>query len=184
MSKTLVWIDAREAIIVRWADGDIAVEHMLSDVPPHVRTTGHVRHDPSVRHGGGRAQSTIDSHRIEHLDRFADRVEARLSATDDLTILGSGPVHEQLTRQVRASDVHHRRRRAVECESAPRQTDRQLVARLHRLMGQEPRRRSVGAYRWTWSGAGEAAATAGVVPRRWPRRVAPKPRRADEEASP
>jgi hypothetical protein len=183
-SRTLVWIDAREAVIVRASDGDVMVEHALSDVPPHVRATGHVRHDPAVRHGGGRAQSTVESHRIEHLDRFTDRVAARLSPTDDLTILGSGRVHEQLARRVRESDAHHRRRRSVDCEPAPRLTDRQLVAWLHRRMGLEPRRRSVGAYRWTWSDAGVGATTAGAAPRRCPRRVAPKPRRMDEEASP
>jgi hypothetical protein len=43
-------------------------------------------------------------------------------------------------------------------------------------MGHEPRRRSVGAYRW-----GRAE---GDTSSRWPRRVTPKPRRADDEASP
>jgi len=177
-SRTLVWIDAREAVLARWDEGDVTVEHVGSDVPAHVRATGHVRHDPTVRHGGGRAQSTIDSHRIEHLDRFTDDIAARLSPTDDLTIIGSGLVHERLARRVLRDDARHRRSRSVTCGSAPRQTDRQLVARLHRLAGEEPRRRSVGAYRWTGTSDGGGAGT----PRRWPRRVAPKPHRPEEES--
>jgi hypothetical protein len=177
-SRTLVWIDAREAVLARWDDGDVTVEHVRSDVPAHVRATGHVRHDPTVRHGGGRTQSTIDSHRIEHLDRFTDDIAARLSPTDDLTIIGSGPVHERLARRVGRDDANHHRSRSVTCASAPRQTDRQLVARLHRLVGEEPRRRSVGAYRWTGPGDGRDTGT----PRRWPRRVAPKPHRLEEES--
>lgn len=175
-SHTLVWIDAREAVLVRWVEGDISVEHVGSDVPAHVRATGHVRHDPMIRHGGGRTQATLDSHRIEHLDRFTDDIAARIPPTDDLTIIGSGQVHERLTRKVREHDTHQHRTRVVTSGSAPRQTDRQLVARLHRLMGEEPRRRSVGAYRWTAVTEGSAPGT----PRRWPRRVTPKPHPVEE----
>jgi hypothetical protein len=175
-SRTLVWIDAREAVIVRSADGEITVEHIGSDVPAHVRSTGHVRHDPSIRHGGGRTQTALDAHRVEHLERFTASVAGALPTADDLTILGSGPVHEQLARLVRASDRRHHRVRDVECAAAPRRTDRQLAARLQRSMGHEPRRRSVGAYRW-----GRAE---GDTSSRWPRRVTPKPHRADDEASP
>jgi hypothetical protein len=77
--------------------------------------------------------------------------------------------------------VRHHRARMVTCASAPRQTDRQLVARLHRLVGEEPRRRSVGAYRWTGTPDGRDRGGAGT-PRRWPRRVAPKPHPREEGA--
>jgi hypothetical protein len=62
---TLVWIDAREAVVVRWVAGTSVVERIESDVPAHHRATGHVRHDPNVRHGGGGVSQTAgEPHRL------------------------------------------------------------------------------------------------------------------------
>jgi len=149
-SGTLVWIDAREAIIVRWEDDGAEVERLESEVPAHHRATGHVRHDPSIRHGGGASpQSAGEPHRIEHLNRFVGNIASRLDADDDLLFLGPGTVHERLARHIAVSDEHHGRHRAIASEASPPMTDRQLIARLRRFMGVEPRRRTVGAYRWS-----------------------------------
>ena len=48
----LVWIDSHEAIVVRWEDDQARIERVQSDVPDHHAATGHVRHDPAIRHGG------------------------------------------------------------------------------------------------------------------------------------
>lgn len=147
--STLVWIDAREAVIVRWQDDRARVERVESEVPARHRATGHVRHDPAVRHGGGRAQTAGEPHRLEHLDRFVDQIATRLAPDDALFILGPGTVREGLERHVRESDEHHQRSRSVSCEASSRLTDRQLIARLRHLVGADPRRRTVGASRWT-----------------------------------
>ena len=142
---TLVWIDAREAIIVRWQDDQAHVERVGSDVPAHHRATGHVRHDPSVRHGGGgRSQTAGEPNRLEHLARFVEQVAQRLPADEDLLILGPGTVREHLERSVRDMDAHQGRSRAITCTASQPMTDRQLVARLRRFDGVEPRRRTVG----------------------------------------
>jgi hypothetical protein len=147
---TVVWIDSQEAILARWHEGSPTVEHLKSDVPVHRRATGHVRHDPNVRHGGGGpGQSAADTRRLEHLARFLDQVAGRLPDSENLAILGPGTVAEHLEQLVRAADTHHRRDRTVSREPAGRQTDRQLIARLRRLVGAVPARRTVGAYRWT-----------------------------------
>jgi hypothetical protein len=39
-SSTLVWIDAREAVIVHWSDDVVQVERLHSDVPAHHHATG------------------------------------------------------------------------------------------------------------------------------------------------
>ena len=46
----LVWIDSHEAIVVRWEDDQARIERVTSQVPDHHKSTGHVRHDPAVRH--------------------------------------------------------------------------------------------------------------------------------------
>ena len=50
--STLVWIDAREA-----ASSAGRTTGLDSS-----EATGHVRHDPAVRHGGGRAQTAGEQH--------------------------------------------------------------------------------------------------------------------------
>jgi hypothetical protein len=168
---TLVWIDAREAIIVRVRRGRSDLVRLTSDVPAHHRATGHVRHDPAVRHGGGgRPQTAGEPRRLQHLGRFVTEVTDRLTHDGDLLVMGPGTVRERLARRLRASDVHHGRQRTISCEAAPRLTERQLVARLHRAMGVEPRRHTVGAYRWsrvaTDCRRGHVGRSIGVLPRR------------------
>jgi hypothetical protein len=144
-SSTLVWIDAREAVIVHWSDDVVQVERLHSDVPAHHHATGHVRYNPGIRHGGGRPQTAGEPHRLEHLKRFVAHVADRAATDDDLLILGPGVVHERLARLVRESDREHGRTRIVSCRTAAAATDRQLIARLRLFAGAAPRRRTVGA---------------------------------------
>ena len=171
---TLVWIDERLAVIARWRDGAARLERVESEVPNRHRSTGHVRHDPAVRHGGGGAPQTAgEPHRLEHLARFLDAVAARLPEDEDVVFLGPGTVRDHLRTRVLDADAEHRRTRAVTSQASARLTDRQLVARLRRLSGAEPPRRAVGAYRWSDA---MARRPSGEV-RPPPRRVAAKPPR-------
>lgn len=143
--STLIWIDAREAVIVRWSGETVVVERLLSDVPAHHRATGHVRYDPGVRHGGGRPQTGGEPHRLEHLRRFVELVADRTDTDDDLLVVGPGVVHERLARRVRDLDRSRSRTRIVSCRTTGPATDRQLIARLRLFAGAAPRRRAVGA---------------------------------------
>jgi hypothetical protein len=178
---TLVWIDARQAVIVRWHDDQADVERVDSEVPAHRRATGHIRHDPAVRHGGGGGSQTAgEPHRLEHLARFVEQIAHRLPPDEDLLILGPGTVREHLERSVRDMDEHGAHSRAVSCEASPRRTDRQLVARLRHLMGVEARRRTVGAYRWSEPPPDGPSGPA----RLRPRRVVEKPPRQLDRGEP
>jgi hypothetical protein len=137
ISHTLVWIDAHEAIIVGHRGDEIVIERIGSDAPDHHRGTGNAPH-PSG-----------DPQRNEHLRRFVRIVADRLPVADDLTVLGPGTVREHLEHELVVADGHQHRTRTVVTAPAERMTDRQLVARLCREAGVEPRRRTVGAYRWS-----------------------------------
>ena len=101
----LVWIDAREAFLVRWRDDRASVGRVESEVPAHHRSTGHVRHDPGIRHGGGGPKQTAgEPHRLEHLERFIDRVADLVGEEERLIILGPGTVREHLERSLRDHD--------------------------------------------------------------------------------
>lgn len=144
-SHTLVWIDAREAILVRWHDDRARIERLASNVPVHRRSTGHVRHDPQVRHGGGGSpQDAGEGHRNEHLIRFVTEVADRLEPGEPLTVIGPGSVREQLADAVRERDTRGTASREITCEASPRLTDPQLVARVRHLAGADPRRRRIG----------------------------------------
>jgi hypothetical protein len=139
---TILWIDAREAVIVRRQGAEVSVERIDSDVPPHHRATGHVRHDASVRPGGGVPRAAGETHRLEHLGQFIDAVLGRLPDEDDLLILGPGTVRDRLERELGERDRRHGRHRVVTCQASPPRTDRQLVARLRHLTGTDAPRRS------------------------------------------
>jgi hypothetical protein len=164
-SSTLVWIDAKEAVIVRLEGGRGRIERVDSEVPAHHRATGHVRHDPGIRHGGGGPQTAGEPHRLEHQNRFVGDIANRL-ALDDLLILGPGTVHERLARQLSQGDGHHGRHRDIRCEATPPLTDRQLIARLRAFAGVEPRRHTVGAYRWSERSGHRPSGQEDLPPRR------------------
>jgi hypothetical protein len=175
-SPTLVWIDTREARIVHWDGDEGSIERIESEVPVHRKATGLVRRQPrydaGLMSGGyGHPHTADDSHRLEHLARFLDQVSARIPPDAPLHVIGPGQVHERLARTVMDADAHHHHRRTVTMEAARRLTDRQLVARARALAGDVPRRRTVGAYRWT----GEATERTSGAKSGEPRRVVRKP---------
>jgi hypothetical protein len=139
-ATTLVWIDSQEAIIVTWSDG-AALERVHSDVPGRHRSTGHVRIDPSVRHGGGGALPELAERvRRARLSEFVDDVALRLPPADDVVVIGPGLVRARLARSVQAADRRLGRHRLVESMAADRLTEQELVARARVLCGHAPRR--------------------------------------------
>ncbi len=140
----LVWIDARQAILVRWEDGDGIVEHVESDVPARLRSTGQVRHAPGIQHGGGTGAASAEQHRQEHLARFVAGIADRLPPDADVAIIGPGIVRDQLAHRLRELDHGRPRPRVIHSDAAARQTDRQLIARMRTLRGVTPQRRQVG----------------------------------------
>ncbi len=136
--STLVWIDSRTAIVLRWDEGPRVTRHEM-EVPPHEKSVGHVRHDPS-RHGGGRAQSSLETHREEHLRQALERVAAAIPTGEDVVVIGPGTVRERLAAELSADDEKAARTRQVRSERAHRLTEAQLVERLRQLVGMPPRR--------------------------------------------
>ena len=171
-TATLVWVDSRRAVVVRWIDGEAVTARLESAVPAPRRAPGHVRHDPMVRHGGGgEPQTAGDPHRNEHLRRFIDAVADRLEGGGPVTLLGPGTVHEHLEKELRERDLRTGRAREVTAEASRPMTDRQLVARLRHSVDADPPRRTVGAYRWSVPMAQQRSGK----PTGRPQRVAPKP---------
>ena len=151
----LVWIDAREARLLTWVDDAARVERMVSDVPAHRSSTGHVRHDPSMRHGGGGSpQDAGDPRRLEYLAKFVGEVAARVPAGIAVRVLGPGETREHLANFLRTEDRHHGVVRDIVDEASARLTQPQLIAVLRDLVGASPRRRQAGGRRVLAGGSG------------------------------
>lgn len=172
----LVWIDSKVARILRWRGG-IVSEKIKSDVPPHVRSTAHVRHDPRVRHGGsGRGQDDAERRRNEHLRAFLKSVASRLHDDDQIEILGTGTVGERLAALLRRQPARRDPPPTIIAMRSMWLTPRQLATRLRQRLGLQPRRRTVGAYRW--SGDLPHTRSGAVI---GPRRVLEKPPSRERE---
>lgn len=159
-SVTLIWIDADDAILLRWRHGNASsdgtnparaagddghgptIERLKSDVPAHRRATGGVRHNPTFRSGGGAEPADLaDRRRQRLLEQFLRAVADRIPPADRVVLAGPGHVHERLAAEVRGADGRHGRDRPVEVASSGPRTERQLVAWLRELAGAAPERR-------------------------------------------
>ncbi|HLE89124.1 MAG TPA: hypothetical protein VI733_03620 [Candidatus Limnocylindria bacterium] len=140
--RTLVWVDAARAIIVRW-DGAAGIEWLVSEVPARRRGGGHVTHDSALRAMGSRP---ANGHRLEHLRQHLRQVADRIDPRDDLEVIGPGTVRERLAALVVEDDRVHRRRREVRTNPSPPLSEPQLVARIRATAGASaPRGRREGA---------------------------------------
>ncbi len=143
---TLAWLDADEAILVRWSPLDGAVQQpptrLVSDVPSRHRATGGARHDPQVRAGGGSvADDRIDRRREQRIERYLRTVADQIPADDRVILLGPGAVHERLAVELRQADGRHGHSRPVETAPAQSMTERQLFALLREYAGVPAERR-------------------------------------------
>ncbi len=134
--RTLVWIDAERAVIVRW-DGSPKLTRIESEVPSRRRLGGHVGHDPSLRTMGS---PPPDRHRDEHMRHHLRTVADVVVGTDDVEVVGPGTVHEHLATLLRVEDRVHGRSRTVLASPAGLLTDAQMIARVRTATGDPPKR--------------------------------------------
>ena len=143
IEATAVWIDDGCAVIAHW-DGTASVRELRSDVPAHRRSTGHVRHDPTVRHGGGAPpDDRFERDRAGHLRDFLESVAVAVPATGDVEVVGPGMVHQHLAQVLAEIDRHRGRSRAIRTTTMGPLSDRQLIAWLRERAGDPPRRRGI-----------------------------------------
>ncbi len=147
MAGSAVWVDGTRAVVVRWA-GHPILARVEDDVPSRHRSTGHIRHDPAVRHGGGGVLSEqLERDRLRHRSAHLRRVAALVPASGPVLVMGPGAARLELERILVAADRRYRRERSVWSEASGRLTDRELIARLRASIGAAPSRRIVGAAR-------------------------------------
>jgi len=161
-SVALVAISAGRARIVTWRDQEVRQLEIHSGVPRRHRSIGHVRRDPTVRHGGtGRSEIEMTRRRGEYLHRYLDKVAEAIAPFDRVVVTGGGPLPGELAGRLADREQGRPLPRTIELDHAGHRTDRQLVARLRQLAGHPPLRRQAtprpqtGAGRRTAGRAGD-----------------------------
>jgi hypothetical protein len=144
----LVWIDARQAVIVRWQDQP-ALEWVESGVPTRRKAVGSVRRGPARPSGGGRVggHGTEERHRGQ-MRRFFAEVAEKVADLDHVEVIGRGLPHKEFAELLTRLAATTQDGLTVTTESlARRPSERQLAARLRRLTGRSQPRRKHGPYR-------------------------------------
>jgi stalled ribosome rescue protein Dom34 len=116
-----VWIDHREAVIIRVADegeGE-AIQRISAEVEPHGRFSAHAP--------GGSPEDRRDRRFGEHLHRYYDEVIAAIRDADVMLIVGPGEAKGELAQRLEHAKLHDR---IVGIETVDKLTDRQIVAKI------------------------------------------------------
>src|SRR3990172_2452720 len=122
-SRTVVWIDSRRALLVRW-DGAPHVTRLESEVPPRRRGGEHVTHDAILRTMGA---PEPDGHRSEHLRQFLHQVAARIDPRAPTEIAARGRVQGRPAALVMEQEGRQGRSREVTARPAKVLTEAQLI---------------------------------------------------------
>ncbi|HET8587627.1 MAG TPA: hypothetical protein VFM74_07105 [Candidatus Limnocylindria bacterium] len=144
----VVWIDARHAVVVRWDDEPV-LEWIDSDVPARRRAVGSVRRGPARPHGGGRvAGHGTENQYIGRMRQFFSEVADRLADLDHVEVAGRGLPHQEFAALLnQLADKSNNELTITTRPLTRRPSERQLAARLRRLMGRTLPRRTSGPYR-------------------------------------
>jgi hypothetical protein len=120
-----VWLDAEEAIAVRWLDD-----------APHIERVA--ARDWDFARDGDPGQSRTEEDAAHALAAFIDIVAERLPRDDALLVLGPDRAATELAEALRARDEQEGVLRAIACREAPRMSQRRLVACLCGAIGHDP----------------------------------------------
>ncbi len=131
MDKVGVWINQREAYIVRVnGRGEVQTEHVDSSVEHnHKSMGGHFAASPNASKGGsGRLELKLHERREHEFAHFFKDIMARLSKMDTLVILGPGPTKFKLAKAV--SDKKSLSQKIESVLSTDKMTQNQIIAKV------------------------------------------------------
>ncbi|HET8777178.1 MAG TPA: hypothetical protein VFN76_05920 [Candidatus Limnocylindria bacterium] len=143
----VIWIDSRRAAIVRWDDEPV-LEWIESGVPQRRKAVGSVRRGPVRPFGGGRVggHGTENRH-LGEMRRYFSEVAEKVADLSHVEVSGRGPAHQEFADLLERLAEKANDGLTVSVRSlARRPSERQLAARLRKLVGRELPRRTAGPY--------------------------------------
>ncbi len=116
MKKNIgLWIDHREAIIVR-VNGDVdEIQTLTSNMEKH------------IRHSGGRPDDVQDNKFNNHLNEYYDKVKAILRDADSILIIGPGEAKVELSVRLKGETLGER---IGGIETVDKMTVKQIAAKV------------------------------------------------------
>jgi len=124
-----LWIDHKKAILVVQGEEGEEVETIESDVGRHVayRGASNTRAPYSAQYQQGDDQ--LDNKFNEHLNKFYDKVIARLRAAKSIFIFGPGEAKIELEKRL----THEKLKvKVVGVEATDKMTERQVVSKVRK----------------------------------------------------
>jgi len=119
-----LWIDHREAIIVKLADTGMTTKHILSTAETQPRREGepdHGRFEYQLVHADDSRQRAYTG----HIDRYFDAIISELREAGSIVIFGPGEAKGELKKRF---EKHPGARQLIVLETTDKMTEGQIVA--------------------------------------------------------
>lgn len=132
-NNTGLWIDHKKAILVIQNKEEAKIETIESEVGRHVayRGASHTRAPYSAQYQQGDNQ--LDNKFNEHLNKYYDKVIARLQKAKAILIFGPGEAKHELEKRI----AHTKAKvQVVGVESADKMTERQISTKVQKYFAQ------------------------------------------------
>ncbi len=129
-----VWIDHKKAILVIQSEKGEEIQKIESGAERRVpyRGASHARSRYSAEHQQGDDQ--LDNKFTEQLNKFYDKIIARLRTTKSVLIFGPGEAKGELEKRVTHEKV---KVQIVGVETADKMTDRQIATKVRKYFQQK-----------------------------------------------
>jgi hypothetical protein len=128
--KMGLWIDHRQAILVRLYNYGEETSHIFSNLPKRVRFSG-ASHDRSEENPHDDFAEDVRDKRFETLlTHYYDEVIAQLTHAESILILGPGEAKLELQKQLASVELADR---VVDVQAADKMTERQVAARVRQF---------------------------------------------------
>jgi hypothetical protein len=126
-NKIGLWLDHRQAIIVRFFDYGDDIIRLVSDLPKHIRFSGVSYDRTELNPHNDFAEDKRDKRFKQLLNHYYDDVILSLASADSILILGPGEAKLELQKRLTKSEFVSAE---ITVETADKMTERQVAARV------------------------------------------------------
>jgi hypothetical protein len=126
-TKAGVWIDHKQAIVVRLTDEGKEIKKIAFDIGQLIRSTGGSRSKHPYKPTEFVAEDTLERKLGNDRNNYYDDVIASIRGAEALLILGPGEAKGEFLKRLKSKKL---RGVVVELETADKMTDRQIAAKV------------------------------------------------------
>lgn len=127
--QTGLWIDHKRAVILTLSDDGESMQVVESGVGRHIHYRGATRPRTPYSAQYQKGDDQLDKQFTGYLNKYYEKVLAKLHGVDAVWIFGPGEAKAELKRQL---EGRKSRMQIEEVESADKMTDRQIAAKIRR----------------------------------------------------